>query len=159
MESTAAGPDVPSEKAYVTDCDIDAAKFAAMKAAELVNKNLIGTAYMTADEKKKLLWGNKKNTVTEEPAHRWDTTTFGDRERQEKFNKLMGVKGDSKVESKLDEPDVEKKREQLQVDLERQYTACLRRQDGRTVGLGLLDYFVRYFRVCVAVIVLWMFVC
>ncbi|GER51981.1 HIT zinc finger [Striga asiatica] len=69
-----------------------------------------------------------------------------------------GVKGDSKVESKLDEPDVEKKREQLQVDLERQYTACLRRQDGRTVGLGLLDYFVRYFRVCVAVIVLWMFV-
>ncbi|CAA0812837.1 Unknown protein [Striga hermonthica] len=136
MESTA-GSDVTSEKDRVTDSDIDAAKIAAMKAAELVNKNLIGTGCMTADQKKKLLWGNKNNTASEEPAHRWDTTTFGDRERQEKFNKLMGLKGDSKVESKLDDPDVEKQREQLQVELERQYTAGLRRRDGRTVGLGL----------------------
>ncbi|CAA2956239.1 Hypothetical predicted protein [Olea europaea subsp. europaea] len=57
---------VPSEQAYVTDSDIDAAKTAAMKAAELVNKNLVGTGYMSTDQKKKLLWGNKKSTTTEE---------------------------------------------------------------------------------------------
>ncbi|KAL8041279.1 hypothetical protein ABFX02_10G155300 [Erythranthe guttata] len=109
-----------------------------MKAAELVNKNLVGTGYMSTDQKKKLLWGSKKSTATEESAHRWDTITFGDRERQEKFNKLMGVKADPVVvEHKSDNPDVEKQREQLQMDLEKQYTAGLRRRDGRTVGLGL----------------------
>ncbi|KAL2483028.1 arginine/serine-rich coiled-coil protein 2-like [Forsythia ovata] len=128
---------VSAKQAYVTDSDIDAAKIAAMKAAELVNRNLTGTGYMSADQKKKLLWGNKKNTTTEESAHRWDMTTFGDRERQEKFNKLMGVKGDMKAEHKPDNPDMEKQQEQLQLDLEKQYTAGLRRRDGRTVGLGL----------------------
>ncbi|KAL2534955.1 hypothetical protein Adt_08306 [Abeliophyllum distichum] len=128
---------VPSEQAYVTDSDIDAAKIAAMKAAELVNKNLVGTGYMSTDQKKKLLWGSKKNTTTEEPGHHWDMATFGDQERQEKFNKLMGVKGEAKVEQKQDNHDVEKQREQLQLDLEKQYTAGLRRRDGRTVGLGL----------------------
>ncbi|CAA3029074.1 Hypothetical predicted protein [Olea europaea subsp. europaea] len=127
---------IPSDQAYVTDFDIDAAKIAAMKAAELANKNLVGTGYMSTDQKKKLLWGNKKKT-TEESVHHWDTTTFGDRERQEKFNKLMGVKGDTKVEQKLGNQNVEKQREQLQLDLEKQYTAGLRRRDGRTVGLGL----------------------
>lgn len=42
-----------------------------------------------------------------------------------------------KVEHKPDNEDVEKQREQLQMDLEKQYTAGLRRRDGRTVGLGL----------------------
>ncbi|XP_042003041.1 arginine/serine-rich coiled-coil protein 2-like [Salvia splendens] len=122
----------------VTDSDIDAARIAAMKAAELVNKNLVGTGYMSTDQKKKLLWGNKKSSATEEStAHRWDTPMFGDRERQEKFNKLMGVKADAKVENQGDNPDMEKKREQLQMELEKQYTAGLRRRDGRTVGLGL----------------------
>ncbi|KAL0453221.1 UNVERIFIED_CONTAM: hypothetical protein Slati_1300200 [Sesamum latifolium] len=102
-----------------------------------VNRNLVGTGYMSTDQKKKLLWGNKKKTAVEESAHRWDTTMFGDRERQEKFNKLMGVKGDAKMEQKPDNPDVEKQREQLQMELEKQYTAGLRRRDGRTVGLGL----------------------
>ncbi|XP_047943623.1 serine/threonine-protein kinase fray2 [Salvia hispanica] len=123
---------------FVTDSDIDAARIAAMKAAELVNKNLVGTGYMSTDQKKKLLWGNKKSSATEEStAHRWDTPIFGDRERQEKFNKLMGVKADAKVENQGDNPDMEKKREQLQMELEKQYTAGLRRRDGRTVGLGL----------------------
>ncbi|CAH9062394.1 unnamed protein product [Cuscuta europaea] len=128
----------------VKDSDIDAAKVAAMKAAELVNKNLIGTGCLTADQKKKLLWGNKKSSYkSEESAHCWDTSTFGDLERQEKFNKLMGVKGNTSVEHKppggvVPEAAVEKQREQqLQIDLERQYTAGLRRRDGRTVGLGL----------------------
>ncbi|KAM3355652.1 arginine/serine-rich coiled-coil protein 2 isoform X1 [Capsicum galapagoense] len=77
----------------VKDSDIDAAKIAAMKAAELVNRNLIGTGIMTTDQKKKLLWGNKKTTTnTEESAHHWDTSLFGDRERQEKFNKLMSLR-------------------------------------------------------------------
>ncbi|KAL0383441.1 UNVERIFIED_CONTAM: hypothetical protein Scaly_0631400 [Sesamum calycinum] len=122
-----------SEQAFVKDSDIDAAKIAAMKAAELdslalvlsldentVNRNLVGTGYMSTDQKKKLLWGNKKSTAVEESAHRWDTTMFGDRERQEKFNKLMGVKGDAKMEQKPDNPDVEKQREQLQMELEKQ---------------------------------------
>lgn len=47
------------------------------------------------------------------------------------------MKGDAKVEHKGDNPDVEKQREQLQAELEKQYTAGLRRRDGRTVGLGL----------------------
>ncbi|CAA2952363.1 Hypothetical predicted protein [Olea europaea subsp. europaea] len=80
---------VSAKQAYVTDSDIDAAKIAAMKAAESVNRNLIGTGYMSADQKKKLLWGNKKNTTSVESVHHWDTATFGDRERQEKFIKLM----------------------------------------------------------------------
>ncbi|KAG9147570.1 hypothetical protein Leryth_007364 [Lithospermum erythrorhizon] len=60
-------------------------------------------------------------------------TIFADREKQEKFNKLMGVKGDIKVENKPDISDAEK--EKIQLDLEKQYTAGLRRRDGRTVGL------------------------
>ncbi|XP_010271791.1 PREDICTED: arginine/serine-rich coiled-coil protein 2 isoform X2 [Nelumbo nucifera] len=122
--------------------DLNAAKVAAMKAAELVNRNLISGGYMTTDQKKKLLWGNKKNSNTEESSHRWDMAQFSDRERQEKFNKLMGVKGESKVDHKQDEKDggallrAEKQKE-LQLDLEKQYTAGLRRRDGRTVGLGL----------------------
>lgn len=127
---------VTSEQDYVKDSDIDAAKVAAMKAAELVNRNLVGTGFMSTDQKKKLLWGSKKNTTTEEPAHRWDASLFSDRERQEKFNKLMGVKGEVKVENKLNNQDAEKQKE-LQLDLEKQYTAGLRRRDGRTVGLGL----------------------
>ncbi|KAJ0099058.1 hypothetical protein Patl1_21161 [Pistacia atlantica] len=71
---------------------LDAAKVAAMKAAELVNKNLVGGGYMSTDQKKKLLWGNKKSTTTEESVHRWDTALFGDRDRQEKFNKLMSLR-------------------------------------------------------------------
>ncbi|XP_010542828.1 PREDICTED: arginine/serine-rich coiled-coil protein 2 isoform X1 [Tarenaya hassleriana] len=72
--------------------DIDAAKVAAMKAAEMVNKNLVGTGYLTTDQKKKLLWGNKKSEAAEETAHRWDSALIGDRERQEKFNKLMSLR-------------------------------------------------------------------
>ncbi|XP_059277500.1 uncharacterized protein LOC132031522 isoform X2 [Lycium ferocissimum] len=90
------GQDPNSELALehgVKDSDIDAAKIAAMKAAELVNRNLIGTGIMTTDQKKKLLWGNKKTTTnTEESTHRWDTSLFGDSERQEKFNKLMSLR-------------------------------------------------------------------
>ncbi|GMP97811.1 hypothetical protein CsSME_00045925 [Camellia sinensis var. sinensis] len=121
--------------------DIDAAKVAAMRAAELVNRNLIGTGYMSTDQKKKLLWGNKKSTTAEEFGHHWDTALFSDRERQEKFNKLMGVKGELKVEHKPDNQESgglqAEKQKELQLDLEKQYTAGLRRRDGRTVGLGL----------------------
>ncbi|XP_010427511.1 PREDICTED: pre-mRNA-splicing factor 38B-like isoform X2 [Camelina sativa] len=119
--------------------DVDAAKVAAMQAAELVNKNLVGTGYLTTDQKKKLLWGKKKSTAAEETAHRWDSASalIGDPERQEKFNKLMGVKASTvNQEQNLSEVEVEKQKE-LQMDLEKQYTAGLRRRDGRTVGLGL----------------------
>ncbi|KAI7993088.1 hypothetical protein LOK49_LG12G02478 [Camellia lanceoleosa] len=103
-------------------------------------RNLIGTGYMSTDQKKKLLWGNKKSTTTEEFGHHWDMALFSDRERQEKFNKLMGVKGELKVEHKPDNQEGSglqaEKQEELQLDLEKQYTARLRRKDGRTVGLG-----------------------
>ncbi|XP_038985341.1 arginine/serine-rich coiled-coil protein 2 [Phoenix dactylifera] len=120
--------------------DLNAAKVAAMKAAELgVNKNLVGVGYMSTDQKKKLLWGNKKNSAAEETANRWDLNLFSDRERQEKFNKLMGVKGTVIPEHKPESKDgsLQEKRQELEMDLEKQYTAGLRRRDGRTVGLGL----------------------
>lgn len=122
--------------------DFSAAKVAAMKAAELVNKNLVGVGYMTTDQKKKLLWGSKKSTAVEESGHQWDTALFTDRERQEKFNKLMGVKGELKMEPRQTNQDGSEllraeKQKELQMDLEKQYTAGLRRRDGRTVGLGL----------------------
>ncbi|XVF07097.1 hypothetical protein REPUB_Repub06bG0109100 [Reevesia pubescens] len=74
--------------------DLIAAKVAALKAAELVNRNLTGAGHsnMTTEQKKKLLWGSKKSTPAEESGHRWDTALFGDRERQEKFNKLMSLR-------------------------------------------------------------------
>lgn len=116
---------------------VDVAKVAAIKAAQLVNQNLTSTGFMTADQKKKLLWGNKKSNATEESSHHWDTSLFSDRERQEKFNKLMGVKGEVKVDTKPPSSQDAEKQSQLQLDLEKQYTAGLRRRDGRTVGLGL----------------------
>ncbi|XP_039690894.1 arginine/serine-rich coiled-coil protein 2 isoform X2 [Medicago truncatula] len=121
--------------------NVDAAKVAAMRAAELVNKNLVGANCLTTDQKKKLLWGSKKSTPTEESGHRWDMAVF-DPERQEKFNKLMGVKGEAKVEQNSDNQNDNdllraEKQKELQLDLEKQYTAGLRRRDGRTVGLGL----------------------
>uniref|UniRef100_A0A0D9XHZ3 Small acidic protein-like domain-containing protein n=1 Tax=Leersia perrieri TaxID=77586 RepID=A0A0D9XHZ3_9ORYZ len=125
---------------------VDAAKVAAMKAAELVNKNLVGfgvgAGRLSTDQKKKLLWGNKKSNPPESSTH-WDSNLFPDRERQEKFNKLMGVKSSSLAqESKLiDNADGNssdaKKQEDLDTDLEKHYIAGLRRRDGRTVGLGL----------------------
>ncbi|KAL6873968.1 hypothetical protein ACP4OV_014050 [Aristida adscensionis] len=125
---------------------IDAAKVAAMKAAELVNRNIAafgaGTGRLTTDQKKKLLWGNKKSNPPEESSARWDANLFSDRERQEKFNKLMGVKSsapvqENKVESKDGSSTEAKKLEELDTNLEKHYIAGLRRRDGRTVGLGL----------------------
>ncbi|XP_031489203.1 uncharacterized protein LOC116256831 isoform X2 [Nymphaea colorata] len=135
----------PSSSASIAEAtnDLNAAKVAAMKAAELVNKNLVGVGYLSTEQKKKLLWGNKKNATVEESGNRWDMALFSDKERQEKFNKLMGVKGDPKLDHAGEDKDgadsalrAEKQKE-LQLDLEKQYTAGLRRRDGRTVGLGL----------------------
>ncbi|BBN03552.1 hypothetical protein MPTK1_2g24400 [Marchantia polymorpha subsp. ruderalis] len=127
--------------------DLTAAKLAALKAAELVNKNLGVPGFMSADQKKKLLWGSKKSAAEQEPAvtagtNRWDTVHFSDPDRQEKFHKLMGVKADSSADCKREgEADVgqftEERQRELQQDLEKQFAAGLRRRDGRTVGLGL----------------------
>ncbi|KAG6544830.1 hypothetical protein Mapa_013519 [Marchantia paleacea] len=127
--------------------DLTAAKLAALKAAELVNKNLGVPGFMSADQKKKLLWGSKKSAAEQEPAvaagsNRWDTVHFSDPDRQEKFHKLMGVKADSSADGKREcDTDVgqftEERQRELQQDLEKQFAAGLRRRDGRTVGLGL----------------------
>ncbi|XXG50657.1 hypothetical protein AAC387_Pa02g4621 [Persea americana] len=86
-----------------------------MKAAELVNRNIVGSGYMSTDQKKKLLWGNKKTTAAVDLV-------------------ATGVKPTDKDGSSLF---LAEKQEQLQQDLEKQYTAGLCRRDGRTVGLGL----------------------
>ncbi|WOL20176.1 hypothetical protein Cni_G28979 [Canna indica] len=123
--------------------NVNTAKVAALKAAELVNRNLVGfggVGCLSTDQKKKLLWGNKKNSPTEESSSRWDLHMFPDRERQEKFNRLMGVKGNvvsEVIPVNKDGNFQAKKQEELDTDLEKQYTAGLRRRDGRTVGLGL----------------------
>ncbi|XP_062200959.1 uncharacterized protein LOC133903555 isoform X2 [Phragmites australis] len=125
---------------------VSAAKIAAMKAAELVNRNIAafgpGTGRLSTDQKKKLLWGNKKSNPSEETSNRWDLSLFSDHERQEKFNKLMGVKSsapvqENKVENKDGSSAEAKKQEELDTNLEKHYIAGLRRRDGRTVGLGL----------------------
>ncbi|KAM3314541.1 hypothetical protein ACQJBY_033397 [Aegilops geniculata] len=99
------GPDVENEQHMEMDTsggikeeainDLNAAKVAAMKAAELVNKNIVGfgvgTGRLSTDQKKKLLWGNKKSNPPETSTH-WDSNLFSDRERQEKFNKLMSLR-------------------------------------------------------------------
>jgi len=82
-----------------------------------VNRNIAafgpGTGRLSTDQKKKLLWGNKKSNPSEEvgfseymtfffvfisfsllslmlqTSKRWEL--FSDRERQEKFNKLMVI--------------------------------------------------------------------
>ncbi|CAN6299769.1 unnamed protein product [Urochloa humidicola] len=117
-----------------------------MKAAELVNRNIAafgaGTGRLSTDQKKKLLWGNKKSNPSEETSNRWDLNLFSDRERQEKFNKLMGVKSstplqENEVENKDGSSAEVKKLEELDTNLEKHYIAGLRRRDGRTVGLGL----------------------
>ncbi|KAM3229862.1 hypothetical protein ACQJBY_060585 [Aegilops geniculata] len=151
------GPDVENEQHMEMDTsggikeeamnDLNAAKVAAMKAAELVNKNIVGfgvgTGRLSTDQKKKLLWGNRKSNPPETSTH-WDSNLFSDRERQEKFNKLMGVKSnasasvqESKAGIKEEGPAEIKKQEELDTDLEKLYVAGLRRRDGRTVGLGL----------------------
>ncbi|KAE8779448.1 dentin matrix acidic phosphoprotein 1 [Hordeum vulgare] len=151
------GPDVENEQHREMDTsggikdeamnDLNAAKVAAMKAAELVNKNIVGfgvgTGRLSTDQKKKLLWGNKKSNPPETSTH-WDSNLFSDRERQEKFNKLMGVKSsasasvqESMAGNKEEGPAEVKKQEELDTDLEKLYVAGLRRRDGRTVGLGL----------------------
>ncbi|XP_074568163.1 uncharacterized protein LOC141824735 [Curcuma longa] len=119
---------------------VSSAKFAAIQAAELVNKNLVGSGgvgCLSTDQKKKLLWGNKKNS-SQESSSSWDHL-FSDQERQEKFNRLMGVKGNAAADGKVENNRSlqSKKHEELDTDLEKQYTAGLRRRDGRTVGLGL----------------------
>lgn len=132
---SAAGPSANQSEAAG---DVNVAKVASMKAAELVNKNLAGSSYMSTDQKKKLLWGNKKNTSTieKQSGTLWNQQLFEDRERQEKFNKLMGVKESAASECKAATMNAEMK-QKLEMDLEKQYTAGLRRRDGRTVGLGL----------------------
>ncbi|CAL4924412.1 unnamed protein product [Urochloa decumbens] len=132
--------------AAALDDGVNAAKVAAMKAAELVNRNIAafgaGTGRLSTDQKKRLLWGNKKSNPSEETSNRWDLNLFSDRERQEKFNKLMGVKSsapvqENKVENKDGSSAEVKKLEELDTNLEKHYIAGLRRRDGRTVGLGL----------------------
>ncbi|GBG90292.1 hypothetical protein CBR_g50470 [Chara braunii] len=142
---------------------------AARKAAELVNRNLGVPGSMSAQEKKRLLWGAKKPSGELQEVevacgtNRWDAAHFSDPSRQQKFAKLMGLKGggtksagtDGNIssensdketytreatghsESRQDNIMSREKQLELQLELEKQYTVGLRRRDGRTVGLGL----------------------
>lgn len=132
------GPEADNPDSTAVSSDPEVAKMAAMKAAALVNINLGG--FKSVDEKKKMLWGSKdQKPAAASGTNRWDTVRFADRDRQEKFNKLMGVKGELEGggEGKTTNLFTTEKQEELQQDLEKQFTAGLRRRDGRTVGLGL----------------------
>lgn len=133
------GPEADNADAAAASSDPEVAKMAAMKAAALVNINLGGIK--SVDEKKKMLWGSKdqQKPVVASGTNRWDTVRFADRDRQDKFQKLMGVKGDAGEggQGSADNLFTTEKQEELQQDLEKQFTAGLRRRDGRTVGLGL----------------------
>ncbi|KAI5071103.1 hypothetical protein GOP47_0013354 [Adiantum capillus-veneris] len=132
------GPEADNPDSTTTSSDPEVAKMAAMKAAALVNINLGG--FKSVDEKKKMLWGSKEQKpAAASGTNRWDTVQFADRDRQEKFNKLMGVKGDvgGDGQGNTNTSFTTEKQEELQQDLEKQFTAGLRRRDGRTVGLGL----------------------
>ncbi|XP_050232693.1 uncharacterized protein LOC126681244 isoform X1 [Mercurialis annua] len=87
---------VPAQQFHATNSeaanDLNSAKVAAMKAAELVNINLGGVGFMSTEQKKKLLWGSKKSTSSEVSARQWDTALFDDNERRDKFNKLMSLR-------------------------------------------------------------------
>ncbi|KAG6476098.1 hypothetical protein ZIOFF_065334 [Zingiber officinale] len=115
------------------------AKFVAMQAAELDNGwlSLVVSEALAACPltKRKSFFGVTKRTLLKS----WDHL-FSDQERQEKFNRLMvGVKGNAAPDGKVENNRSlqAKKHQELDTDLEKQYTAGLRRRDGRTVGLGL----------------------
>ncbi|XP_039832630.1 arginine/serine-rich coiled-coil protein 2-like isoform X6 [Panicum virgatum] len=88
--------EIREKRRATLDDGVNAAKVAAMKAAELVNRNIAafgaGTGRLSTDQKKKLLWGNKKSNPSEEISNHWDLNLFPDHERQEKFNKLMSLR-------------------------------------------------------------------
>ncbi|VAI07816.1 unnamed protein product [Triticum turgidum subsp. durum] len=150
------GPDVENEQHMEMDTSgikeetmnhLNAAKVAAMKAAELVNKNIVGFGLLLSIPlllHTILLQHIFTFVLMLQTSTHWDSNLFSDRERQEKFNKLMGVKSnasasvqESKAGIKEEGPAEVKKQEELDTDLEKLYVAGLRRRDGRTVGLGL----------------------
>lgn len=140
-KSTKWGPEAEALDTATASSDPEVATMAAMKAAALVNINLGGIK--SVDEKKKMLWRSKnQESAAVSGTNRWDTVQFADQERREKFNKLMGVKGEAVADVPQSGDNVSglfttEKQEELQQDLEKQFTAGLRRRDGRTVGLGL----------------------
>lgn len=103
---------------------------------------------MTVEQKKKMLWGDKKAAVATVAApvdakvgsNRWDAAEFQDKGTQDKFRKLMGVKDEvSQSGPDAAAPSVMKldQQQRLQNELEREFHEGLRRRGGGTYGLGL----------------------
>ncbi|EFJ51897.1 hypothetical protein VOLCADRAFT_87558 [Volvox carteri f. nagariensis] len=117
---------------------------------------------LTADQKRKLLWGTKKvETVVNQGAaeslygaNRWDRAAEvleTDRDK-ERFQRLMGLKGElahrpayPPLEARPPSPGSEshlamtrEQQERVLGDVEQQYLAGLKRKDGRTAGLGIM---------------------
>jgi len=100
--------------------------------------------YAEQEQKRKLLWGKKKES-TEEPQTTclgtWKGAKFEDNKQSEKFRKLMGMKGNAEgtgVGSSTAAPqDVSKKQEELYKNLERQYELSrMQTHTGKGIGLG-----------------------
>ncbi|KAF8728600.1 hypothetical protein HU200_017865 [Digitaria exilis] len=128
--------------AATLDDGVNAAKVAAMKAAELVNRNIAafgaGTGRLSTDQKKKLLWGNKKSNPSEEVNSHPVNVFFSIHSVCCRHGVKSGAPVlENKVENKGGSSDEAKKLEELDTNLEKHYIAGLRRRDGRTVGLGL----------------------
>eukprot|EP00210_Caulerpa_lentillifera_P006899 g6596.t1 len=108
-----------------------------------VDEKLVSRSGMTREEKRQLLWGNKK-AQAEDSAIRWDTAEFQTTEQRSKFQRLMGMKtsapdGEQSAKTAEDKREVLKGEAQDEVlqSVEKHFVAGLRRADGRTVGLGL----------------------
>ncbi|KXZ43225.1 hypothetical protein GPECTOR_97g763 [Gonium pectorale] len=114
------------------------------------------SAALTAEQKRKLLWGAKKveAAVTQGAqslfgANRWDRAAevLETDKDKEKFQRLMGLKGDLAHPQPQPQPPspgaeahlamTREQQERVLSEVEQQYLAGLRRKDNRTVGLGL----------------------
>eukprot|EP00298_Acanthocystis_sp_HF-20_P029780 c8707_g2_i1.p1 GENE.c8707_g2_i1~~c8707_g2_i1.p1 ORF type:complete len:203 (+),score=79.92 c8707_g2_i1:35-610(+) len=94
-------------------------------------------AKQVLEEKKKLLWGKKKEeTSSQISANQWETVSFdGNEQRKSKFLSMMGAKAKvsttpSSSSSQTQHSDLEKQSSHTLEDLERQYEL------GRTITLG-----------------------
>lgn len=101
--------------------------------------------YAEQEQKRKLLWGGKKESK-EEPKTTclgtWKGAKFDDNKQSEKFRKLMGMKGNvaeqaGEGSSTSGTEEVTKKQEELYKNLERQYEISrMQTHTGKGIGLG-----------------------
>ncbi|CAL9039192.1 unnamed protein product, partial [Musa banksii] len=122
--------------------DVNSAKVAALKAAELGEGKhepvvLEGLDTCPLTKRKSHFGVTKRTALTEESSSCWDFHLFSNQESQEKFNRLMVI---SILQlfynhvpcTQIGHEACKSSSKEIHADLEKQYTAGLRRRDGRT---------------------------